>query len=108
MPADRYISVEEMGEELMSQWLENFMKKADCGKDALLDYNITEVRVLGKKQGVVKIKVTYDVRLMDRDSRWAGRGAAPDTRNWLRNKSEVLDVALDGDKYKITGAQPAP
>jgi hypothetical protein len=84
------------------------VKNAGCGKDSLLDYNITDVRGLGKKQGVIKIKVTYDVRLTDKDSRWAGRAAAPDARNWVRNKSELLDVALSGDKYKITGAQPAP
>lgn len=67
----------------------------------LTDYKINNVNFIKEEENKFTVNIKYDVQYTNESNFWvAGNGELCDN-NWIKNKSNIVDIEKRGDKYVI-------
>ena len=69
--------------------------------ETLTDYKINNIRVIQSEEDKFIVNVSYDVQFTEESNKWiAGNGKIKEN-NWIRNKSNYVEIVKDNGEYKI-------
>lgn len=69
--------------------------------ETLTDYKINNIRVIQSEEDKFIVNVSYDVQFTEESDKWiAGNGKIKEN-NWIRNKSNYVEIVKDNGEYKI-------
>lgn len=79
-----------------------FQKLERKPKASLTDYRINNVKVTGEEKNKFIVSIEYDIKYTNESDMWiAGNGKICED-NWIRNKSNFVEIQKSGDEYVIT------
>lgn len=66
------------------------------------EYNINNIKVTGGDENKFTVNIEYDIKYTNESDMWiAGNGKISED-NWIRNKSNFVEIQKNGDKYVIS------
>jgi len=66
------------------------------------EYKINDIKVTGGDENKFTVSVKYDIKYTNESNMWiAGNGEISED-NWIRNKSNFVEIQKNGDKYVIS------
>jgi outer membrane usher protein FimD/PapC len=68
----------------------------------LTDYRINNIKVTGEEKNKFIVSIEYDIKYTNESDMWiAGNGKVCED-NWIRNKSNFVEIQKNDDEYVIT------
>ena len=71
-------------------------------KDSLTDYRINNVKVTGEEKNKFIVSIEYDIKYANESDMWIDGNGKICEDNWIRNKSNFVEIQKSGDEYVIT------
>lgn len=69
--------------------------------ETLTDYKINNIRVIQSEEDKFIVNISYDIQFTEESNKWiAGNGKIKEN-NWIRNKSNYVEIVNDNGNYKI-------
>lgn len=69
--------------------------------ETFAEYKINNIKIMEIKENRFIAKISYDIQFTDESNKWiAGNGKISDN-NWIRNKSNYVEIIKENNIYKI-------
>lgn len=69
--------------------------------ETLNDYKIDSVTSVKSEQDRFIVKVLYDIQFTEESNKWVAGNGKIKENNWIRNKSNYIEIVKENDGYKI-------
>lgn len=69
--------------------------------ETLTDYKINDIRLVQSEEDSFIVNVSYDIQFTEESNKWIAGNGKVNENNWIRNKSNYVEIVKDNDDYKI-------
>lgn len=69
--------------------------------ETLTDYKINDIRVVQSEEDKFIVNISYDIQFTEESNKWIAGNGKVNENNWIRNKSNYVEIIKENDTYKI-------
>lgn len=69
--------------------------------ETLTDYKINDIRVTQSEEDKFIVNISYDIQFTEESNKWIAGNGKVNENNWIRNKSNYVEIIKENDTYKI-------
>lgn len=69
--------------------------------ETLTDYKINDIRVTKSEEDKFIVNISYDIQFTEESNKWIAGNGKVNENNWIRNKSNYVEIVKENDDYKI-------
>lgn len=71
--------------------------------EALTDYKINNIKVIQSEHDKFIVNISYDIQFTEESNKWVAGNGKIKENNWIKNKTNYVEIIKDNDGYKING-----